>query len=315
MVGLLRSLRRWWHLRDPEIRWIVEVGVDEIPEEANPVPERMQGRYSFVSKYINENSYLLDDPDIVLTVFRAAEESRRERIRLHGLPGEVKVLVERPELARAPHLVIIEGERFTAWLLTYYGVIVAARLDEAGVGSSYGLQAIQWLDEWSGEFQAVFIKLKESLYRWGPEFSVYIRGIDNQHRYLVVTLNNLYRYLLSGQPRKILDPTLDALADYTKFHFRSEERLFDKYGYPRAEGHRKQHRFFVTKVDDFMEKYQANEQKLTLEVLHFLADWVKNHILTSDHDFGEWFYQHGVPIIDEELVREGREARKKLGLP
>jgi len=313
-VALLKLLRRWWSLRDPEIRWIVEVGVDEVPEEAEPVPERMQPPYSFVSRYVNETSYLLDDPDILLTVFRSAEERREERLRLHGLPGEVKLLVSRPELARAPHLVVIEGERLAAWLLVYYGVIVAARLDEAGVGSSYGLQAIRWLDEWSGEFHAVYIRLRSRLYRWGPEFSVYIRGIDNQHRYLVVTLNNLYRHLLAGSPRRVLDDTLDALADYTKFHFRSEERLFDRYGYPRAEAHRRQHRLFVDKVADFMEKYKANEQRLTLEVLHFLADWVRNHILTSDHDFGEWFYQHGVPIIDERLARESREARKRLGL-
>ena len=314
-LSFLRGLRRWWAMRDPEIRWIVEVGVDEIPEEANPVPERMPPPYSYVSKTINEMSYLLDDPDILLTIFRSAVGKTEWETRLHGLPGEVKLLVAQPEVARGARLVILTGERFRAWLLTYLGVIVAARLDEAGIGSSYGLEAIKWLDEWSGHAHVVVVKLKEKLYRWGPEFSVYIHGIDKQHQYLVVTLNNLYKYLLAGSPRRILDDTLDALTDYTKFHFRSEEKLFDKYSYPRAEGHRKQHRFFVDKVTDFLEKYKANEQRLTLEVLHFLADWVKNHILTSDHDFGEWFYQHGVPIVDESLVKESREARRKLGLP
>ena len=320
VLGFLRGVRRWWHLRDPEIRWIVEVGVEEIPEEVNPVPERLGPPYSFVAASIDENSYLLDDPDIVLTVFRAAEETKRETLRLHGLRGEVKLLVARPELARAPHLVILFGERFDAWLLTYYGVIVAARLDEAGVGTTYGLQAVRYLDEWSGTVEASLVRLKERLYEWGPEFSVYIRGLDNQHQYLVVTLNNLYRYLIAGSPRKVLDNTLDAMADYTKFHFRSEERLFDKYGYPRAEGHRRQHQVFVNKVTEFMEKYKANEERLTLEVLHFLADWVKNHILTSDHDYGEWFLHHGVPIIDEKLVEEyhhaveGKKAALKVRL-
>jgi hypothetical protein len=68
MVSLLKGLRRWWALRDPEIRWIVEVGVDEVPEEANPVPERMGPPYGFVVRTVDENSYLLDDPDIMLTV-------------------------------------------------------------------------------------------------------------------------------------------------------------------------------------------------------------------------------------------------------
>jgi len=210
----------------------------------------------------------------------------------------VRLLVSRPELARAPYLVVLNGEQFDAWLLTYYGVIVAARLDEAGVGTSYGLRAIQYLDEWSGTVDATFVRLRDRLYSWGPEFTVYIRGIDNQHRYLVVTLNNLYRYLLAGETGKALSDTLDALVDYTRFHFRSEKRLFDKYGYPRAEGHRRQHRWLVEKVEAFMEKYRAGEERLTLEVLHFLADWVRNHILNSDHDFGEWFLEHNVPIVD-----------------
>ena len=315
VLAFLRFLKRWWHMRDPEIRWIVEVGVEEIPEEANPVPERMNPPYGFVSKYIDQMSYLLEDPDLVLTLMRSAEGKINRRMRLHGLRGEVKLLVTQPEIAQGPYLIIMNGSRFDAWLLTYYGVIVAAKLDEAGVGTTYGLQALRFLDEWSGEVEFTAIKLKERLYNWGPEFSVYIHGIDRQHHYLVVTLNNLYRYLLAGSPRKVIDNTLDAMADYTKFHFRSEERLFDKYGYPRAEGHRRQHQLFVGKVTDFMEKYQAGEQKLTLDVLHFLADWVRNHILTSDHDYGEWFYRHNVPIVDEHLVRECREARKRLGLP
>ena len=309
-----KRLRRWWHMRDPEIRWIAEVGVEEVPEEANPAPERLPPPHGFVARTIDENSYLLDDPDLLLTILRAAEERREERLRLHGLPGETRLIVSKPEVASGPHLVMLGGERFNAWLLVYYGVVVAARLDEVGMGSSYGLQALKWLDEWSGEVNVVIVRLRERLYRWGPEFSVYIRGIDNQHQYLVVTLNNLYRHLLAGSPRRVLDDTLDALAGYTRFHFRSEERLFDRYSYPRAQGHRRQHRIFVDKVEDFMEKYKANEQRLTLEVLHFLADWVRNHILTSDHDFGEWFLQHGVPIVDERLVAPAREARRRLGL-
>ena len=62
----------------------------------------------------------------------------------------------------------------------------------------------------------------------GPEFSVYIKGIDSQHRYLVTVLNNLYIGILAGEEKKVVGETLNSLVDYTKFHFRSEERLFDR---------------------------------------------------------------------------------------
>ena len=156
--------------------------------------------------------------------------------------------------------------------------------------------------------------LRTVLYRWGPEFSVYVKGLDRQHMYLVTTLNNLYRFLLSGQPRKVMDRTLDALSEYTRFHFRSEELLFDKYGYPRAEQHRREHRGFVDKVTEFMEKYRANEEKLTIDVLHFLASWVRSHILGSDHDYAEWFYERDLPFVDNDLVWKSRKARIEKGI-
>jgi len=91
-------------------------------------------------------------------------------------------------------------------------------------------------------------------------------------------------------------------------------KLFDKYGYLRAENHRRQHESFVKKVAEFMEQYEAGEKQLTLSILHFLSEWMKNHILTSDHDFGEWFYEKGMPIIDEEMVESCRKARQRLSL-
>ncbi|BES80559.1 bacteriohemerythrin [Pyrodictium abyssi] len=313
--GFLRKLRYWWHTRDPDVRYIVEVGVDEIPEERKPIPKTMVPPFSYVAESIEWNSRLLDDPSLVLYILEAAESKEEFETRLHGLQGQVKHLVaSRLEPEMGPRLLIIEGERLNAWILTYGVIITAVRLEEPGLGVSYGLDALHALDEWTGKVRVVVAKLRRYMYRWGPEFSVYIRGVDNQHRYLVTVLNNLYISILAGEEKKVVDETLNSLVDYTKFHFRSEEKLFDKYGYPRAESHRRQHEGFVKKVAEFMEQYEAGEKQLTLSILHFLSEWVKNHILTSDHDFGEWFYEKGIPIIDEEMVEACRRARQRLGL-
>ena len=309
-MGLFRSLRRWWALRNPEIRWIVEVGVDEVPDEEHPIPEPLPTPYEYVSRSVEESSILLRDPAFTLDILRASEEYRKIRVRLER--GFVKRLVSLPRYATGYWLLMLEGD-IDAWLLLNNAFIVAARADIRG-DILYGLGALRVIDEAEGEADLVEVKLRDSLYTWGPEFSVYVKGIDNQHYFLVTTLNNLYRHLLAGSEREVVDRILDALASYTKFHFRSEEVLFDKYGYPRAEGHRRQHQSFVNKVTEFMERYQANEERLTLRVLHFLAEWVRNHILVSDHDYGEWFLKQGVPIIDEKRAEESRRARRKLGL-
>ena len=45
-MGFLRGLRRWWALRNPEIRWIVEVGVDEVPDDEHPIRSLSQNPMS-----------------------------------------------------------------------------------------------------------------------------------------------------------------------------------------------------------------------------------------------------------------------------
>ena len=313
---LFRRIRRWWHLRDPEVRWVVEVGVKEVPEEASPVPEVLPHPYEFISRYVTENSYLLDDPHTVLGILRGSEADKplRYTLKLKGLGG-IRLFLSRPEIVADPYLVLMESDDLSLWLLTYHGVVTAARLELVDGRVLYGLRVFtEYLRGFEGEVSVAATRLRKSFYDWGPEFSVYIKGLDRQHNYLVTTLNNLYRHLIAGSSREVIDDTLSALVDYTKFHFRSEEILFDKYGYPRAEGHRKQHKSFVDKVAEFMEEYKAGEQRLSVEVLNFLADWVYNHILISDHDYGEWFLEKHLPIVEEELAKESREARRKLGL-
>jgi hemerythrin len=313
---MFRRLRRWWHLRNPEVRWIVEVGVEEVPEEKFPRPEPLPGDLSFISRYIEEDSYLLEDPHTVLSLLRSTKPGSQTRFsyRLVGSKGSLKLLVEKPQIVNKPALLLLEGEDFLSWILSYYGVITAIRFDDKLGNSFYGLKALKELSMREGEAQITVSELKDTLYKWGPEFSVYIKGIDRQHNYLVTTLNNLYRHLLAGSDREYMDETLKAMADYTKFHFRSEEVLFDKYGYPRAEAHRRQHQSFVNKVTEFLDAYNRNEERLTIQVLNFLADWVYNHILISDHDYGEWFLKKNLPFMDEEKARKAREARRKLGL-
>lgn len=313
--GFLRRLKYWWHTRDPDVRYIVEVGVDEIPEEVEPVPSTMEPPLSHIGKNIDMNSKLLDDPKMIQFLLESAESKEERVARLRGLKGQVRQLITSVQgLETGPRLFVIKGRNLTAWLLTYNMVITAARIDELGRGVKYGMEAIEALDRLVGEVQVTVAKLKPYIYRWGPEFSVYIKGIDNQHRYLVTVLNNLYRNVLAGEGEEVVSEALNRLIDYTRFHFRSEEKLFDKYGYPRADSHRRQHESFVNKVTDFVKQYEAGEERVTLTILHFLSEWLKNHILVSDHDYGEWFYSKNIPVIDESRVVKTRVARRRLGL-
>jgi len=126
-----------------------------------------------------------------------------------------------------------------------------------------------------------------------------VRGLDNQHKYLVSTLNSLYHATIVGEAEKVVSVILKRLVDYTKFHFRSEEILMDKYGYASErkeiyERHVREHRSFVHAVARFREKYEAGEEALTVDVFKFLATWVANHVAGTDRDYGVYFRKIGV---------------------
>ena len=64
-----------------------------------------------------------------------------------------------------------------------------------------------------------------SLIKWNDAYSIGFDEIDLQHRQLIKIINNLDHALECGQPDKltwIKHETLDALTDYTVFHFSFE---------------------------------------------------------------------------------------------
>ncbi len=140
--------------------------------------------------------------------------------------------------------------------------------------------------------------LPERLLEWRDEdFTVYIRGIDMQHRQLVRTFNNLYRAMLEDDSRYAYE-ALNFLREYTVFHFKTEEKIFEKYGYPKAREHQEQHMYFVKQVEDFAARLRSGsgEAASSLDMLGFLAYWIKVHIQGADRDYGAWFRKEGIQV-------------------
>lgn len=123
------------------------------------------------------------------------------------------------------------------------------------------------------------------LVKWKDTYSVSVEVIDSQHKRLIDLINELFGAMMKGQAKAMLKATLDELAAYTVEHFGTEEKLFEKYGYPDADAHKKEHSAFVSKVQDFIAGYDKGDQKLTIEVAYFLRDWVLNHIQVSDKKY------------------------------
>ncbi len=121
-----------------------------------------------------------------------------------------------------------------------------------------------------------------SLITWGPLLSVGHKDIDEQHQKLVDMLNRLNDELHSGQGVATLRTILDELVQYTVYHFGTEERLATEAGLGLSAQHKAEHDGFVADIAAFQQKFEAGSATLSVEVMHFLRDWLSRHIMQTD---------------------------------
>jgi len=132
------------------------------------------------------------------------------------------------------------------------------------------------------------------LFDWTPNMSVGVKEIDEQHKKLINIINRLFRALKEGMAYMELASIIGDLTDYTKVHFRYEEKYFKLFKYPDAEKHIAEHQQFIEQVGLFTAELQEKKISLSFDVMDFLKNWLLNHILKSDKAYTQWFNNYGL---------------------
>lgn len=133
------------------------------------------------------------------------------------------------------------------------------------------------------------------LMEWEERMRVGVQEIDAEHQHLVHLLNELFYAMTLGSGRERLGQILDGVIDYTDYHFRHEEFLFEKTKYPDMEAHIKEHDNLRKRVFEIQRKYKSGEYgTLTIETLTFLKQWLINHTTGSDKRFGPHLNRYGI---------------------
>jgi len=124
------------------------------------------------------------------------------------------------------------------------------------------------------------------MFPWSSEFSVGVPEMDAHHRHLVGLLNRLHNAMVAGQGRSALASILNDLAQYTQAHFRAEEALMQRHGYPELASHRAEHERLASTVQRHIADLQASRITLTVQVMQFLKEWLVAHIMGWDKEYG-----------------------------
>jgi hemerythrin len=129
---------------------------------------------------------------------------------------------------------------------------------------------------------------------WSSNLSVNVAEIDTQHKKLIEMINELDSAMKQGKGRTILGGIINGLIEYAGSHFATEEKYFDQFRYPESHSHRSAHTEFVKNVSKFKDNFDKGSLSITIEVMNFLKDWLRNHILRDDKKYTPYFNQKGM---------------------
>lgn len=132
------------------------------------------------------------------------------------------------------------------------------------------------------------------LMKWNDSYSVNVREIDQQHKRLFDLINKLLEAMQKKEAHSVLMDVLNGLTDYTIKHFQNEEKYFNQFNYPLTAEHIKEHQDFIKKVSEFNNNIKKDKNLLTIQVMNFLRDWLKNHIKGSDQKYSSFFKEKGL---------------------
>ena len=123
---------------------------------------------------------------------------------------------------------------------------------------------------------------------WDSTFELGIKEFDEHHKYLVHLLNMTYDGLTCRAGNDELGAVLDELIDYATYHFATEEYWMDTHKYSGLLQHHEEHEKFCSRVVEIQKDFHQGKTNLTLEVMQFLNNWLSNHILKTDAEYGRF---------------------------
>ena len=124
---------------------------------------------------------------------------------------------------------------------------------------------------------------------WLNVYNTHISTVDQQHKKLVEIINNLERVKGKEDEEKIIGEIFYQLVDYTKYHFSYEENLMSSSHYPKLNEHFAQHKEFINQIVEMLETLKTGNLKLGEKLISILKDWLIQHILGSDKEFGMYY--------------------------
>lgn len=134
--------------------------------------------------------------------------------------------------------------------------------------------------------------------QWKLGYSVGNSTLDEQHKRLLQLCKQAVSCMADETPEgtRQFHDILNELATYVDTHFRTEEALLRKCGYPLVDQHAEEHFEYQKKLTDFLWSATLGEINKA-ELYRYLSFWWSDHILGSDKRYSTYLGELGRPAL------------------
>jgi len=126
-----------------------------------------------------------------------------------------------------------------------------------------------------------------NLITWQDSYSLGMDEIDDQHQFLFQIMNRIWHAIIQRADVGTVVSLIEELEQYTIAHFTAEETYLRMIRYPEFDAHKQAHQSFISRVAVEKKSILAGNS-ITLDLLHFLKDWLVNHILVVDRQYADY---------------------------
>jgi hemerythrin len=120
------------------------------------------------------------------------------------------------------------------------------------------------------------------LLQWKPHFSLGIPSVDQEHREMIRSVNQVYAGLEDEQDTAAVDAVLAEIHADISAHFALEERIMSDAGYLEYAAHKDNHEDLLDQIREMMDSFSDDPVKGKKILQHSLSDWFGQHFATFD---------------------------------
>lgn len=128
----------------------------------------------------------------------------------------------------------------------------------------------------------------EELVIWGGKYEIGIPLIDNQHKELVMIINELdkaCRNLGGEEVRSAFKDAMRRIVGYVRFHFSAEQEFLERFKYPAYREHVKEHESFIKDILEAARDFNEGKRFVPHHFVRTLRDWLLSHIAVADKQY------------------------------